>query len=395
MWLLGLAVRFAGDEVLPRLGRVTCLPASDAVLVRIPAGQHPQDWTQRAPSLAETFGALECRVSHPKRHWVRLEFIRRRDLPVVAALRPPARPDLDALPIGRRADGKPWLLRLASVVHVLVVGAVGAGKASVLWSIIRSVSAGVVGGWVQVWVCDPKGGMEFGHGPLDDRTGEPTCPMFARFARDPAGIADLVDDAAALMAARARRHSGKARVHKPGRWSPAVVIVLDELAALTAYASPADRERIGRSLKLLLSQGRAVGIHVIAAVQDPRKTTVPVRDLIPYRIGLRMVDADQVDAALGQTAWNRGAHCEEIPVSAPGCAWEFDDGHPEPNWVRAGWVSDDDIAQMATDYPAPPTAWPMAEHAQGVVEALCAAGWANTPNTHANRRPVSVAAVGR
>jgi len=42
------------------------------------------------------------------------------------------RPDLKALPVGRREDGLPWLVRLHGT-HVLIAGATGAGKASLLW----------------------------------------------------------------------------------------------------------------------------------------------------------------------------------------------------------------------------------------------------------------------
>ena len=57
-----------------------------------------------------------------------LEFVRRDALAaVVPALPVPGRPDLAALPVGRREDGLPWLVRLHGT-HVLLAGATGAGK---------------------------------------------------------------------------------------------------------------------------------------------------------------------------------------------------------------------------------------------------------------------------
>ena len=47
-------------------------------------------------------------------------------------------PDLKALPVGRREDGLPWLVRLHGT-HVLVAGATGAGKASLLWGLVRAM----------------------------------------------------------------------------------------------------------------------------------------------------------------------------------------------------------------------------------------------------------------
>jgi hypothetical protein len=61
-----------------------------------------------------------------------LEFIRRDALAVlVPALPIPANPDLKALPVGRREDGLPWLVKLRGT-HALIAGATGAGKASLL-----------------------------------------------------------------------------------------------------------------------------------------------------------------------------------------------------------------------------------------------------------------------
>jgi hypothetical protein len=67
------------------------------------------------------------------------------------------------------------------------------------------------------------------------------------------------------------------------------VLLIDELAALTGYVG--DREtkrRIANARGLLLSQGRAVGVVVVAAVQDPRKDTIPARELFPCRIALQL-----------------------------------------------------------------------------------------------------------
>ena len=46
--------------------------------------------------------------------------------------------------------------------HILVAGATGAGKGSILWSLIAGLAPGISAGWIRVLVIDPKGGMEFG-----------------------------------------------------------------------------------------------------------------------------------------------------------------------------------------------------------------------------------------
>jgi S-DNA-T family DNA segregation ATPase FtsK/SpoIIIE len=59
------------------------------------------------------------------------------------------------------------------------------------------------------------------------------------------------------------------------------------------------KRRIAAALSLLLSQGRAVGVSVIDAVQDPRKEILTVRDLFPTRIALRLTERDHVALVLG------------------------------------------------------------------------------------------------
>jgi len=62
------------------------------------------------------------------------------------------------------------------------------------------------------------------------------------------------------------------------------VILIDELAAL-AYVNDRDiRRRIENALGLLLSQGRAVGVSVVGAVQDTRKEVLPACDPFPVRV---------------------------------------------------------------------------------------------------------------
>src|SRR4029079_15719398 len=101
------------------------------------------------------------------------------------------------------------------------------------------------------------------------------------------------------------------------------------------------------------SQGRAVGVSVVGAVQDPRKEIVTMRDLFPTRVALRLTEADPVGLVLGQGARDRGARCDQIPESLPGVGYVGLDGVAEPVRVRFAHITDEDIAQTVTHY-APP-----------------------------------------
>ncbi len=206
--------------------------------------------------------------------------------------------------MGRREDGTPFTIRLQGT-HLLIAGATGAGKGSYLWGLVRAMLPAMAAGLVQVWACDPKL-MELAFGrALFDRYG--------RYAADPADIADLLEAAVNDMQARARRFAGKQRDHTPTPEHPFVVVLVDEIAFLTAYQ--ADRklkDRILAALATLTTQGRAVGYCVVAALQDPRKEVLNIRNLFPDKLALRLDEPAQVDMVLGDGARDRGAFCDEI-----------------------------------------------------------------------------------
>jgi S-DNA-T family DNA segregation ATPase FtsK/SpoIIIE len=349
MMLTGLGGRLDGDEFVPRVVRVRAGRWSDRVVVRMLAGQHPADWARRTDALAHAFGARSCLVGEiPTRPGYLALTVGRAD-PLAAIVPPvpvPEPVDLEAVPVGRREDGDPWTVRVRGS-HTLIAGATGAGKGSVLWSLIRGLAPAVRDGLVRLWVLDPKGGMELTAG----------APLFARFCHDSAAeMATVLEGAVTVMQARAARLRGVTRLHEPTVDEPLIVIVVDELASLTAYADRDDKRRISAALPLLLSQGRAVGVVVVAALQDPRKEVLPFRDLFPTRIALALVEAEQTDLVLGRGARARGADCSRIPLSTPGVGWVWCDGEPQPARVRASWLGDDGIAGMVGAYTpgAPP-----------------------------------------
>jgi DNA segregation ATPase FtsK/SpoIIIE, S-DNA-T family len=339
----GLATAFDGDRYVPRLVKVRATAFGDEVTVRMLPGQHPDDWGRAAPRLAYTFRVRDGRARSGRRpDRVVLSFLRRDPLAAtVAPLPVPAVPDFAALVLGVREDGSPYSLRLAGS-HVLVGGATNAGKGSVVWSIIAALAAGVRSGLVELWVFDPKGGMELASG----------MPLFTRFAyEDPDSMAGILEEVVKRMRQRANRLRGVARQHTPMPGDPLIVIVVDELAALTAYMTDRKvKERIREALSLLLSQGRAAGVHVVAALQDPRKEVLPFRDLFPTRIALRLTEDDQVDLVLGDGARDRGALCDQIPETAPSVGYVVLDGVREPVRVRFSYLDDGDIARLCRRY---------------------------------------------
>ena len=130
------------------------------------------------------------------------------------------------------------------------------------------------------------------------------------------------------------------------------MVLVDEIAFLTAYQADRKlRERILAALATLTTQGRAVGYCVVAALQDPRKEVLNIRNLFPDKIALRLDEPSQVDMVLGDGARDRGAICDEIstdPRTGAGVAYVRLEAAPDPVRVRAAFVSDDEIRAMTT-----------------------------------------------
>jgi DNA segregation ATPase FtsK/SpoIIIE, S-DNA-T family len=341
-----LAPLYQGRVLLPVLGKVSATAFTDRVRVRLVSGQSAADFAARADNLAHGFGAMLCRIRSASPGALVLEFVRRDALAaVIPALPLPAHVDLRALPVGRREDGQAWLVRVHGT-HVLSAGATGAGKASLLWSIVRAMLPAMVAGLVRVWAADPKL-MELAYGrAIFDRYG--------RYAATPEAIVAMLEDAVAAMQARAAIFAGKHREHTSTTEHPFIVIVVDEVAFLTAYLSDrAIRDRIKAALATLTTQGRAVGYCVIAALQDPRKEVMNIRNLFPDRIAMRLDEPEQVDMVLGDGARDRGALADQISTdeaTGAGVAYVRLADDPDPVRVRAAWVTDTDIRAMAAEY---------------------------------------------
>src|SRR6266498_1944799 len=146
--------------------------------------------------------------------------------------------------------------------------------------LIRAMLPAMAAGVVRVLACDPKL-MELAFGrALFDRHG--------RYAADPADIAALLEDAVADMQARAARFAGKQRDHIPTPEFPFVVVLVDEIAFLTAYQADRKlRERTLAALATLTTQARAVGYWGVAAWQAPRRKVPNTRTLSPDKTARR------------------------------------------------------------------------------------------------------------
>ncbi len=340
MIVAGLGRHLRGRDYLPKLLRVHCGDWADVVTVKMLHGQSVTDWADRIEHLAHGFGAPSCRVTVIKAGRIALTFPRRDPLSApFAAVPVPEAPTVASVEIGTCEDGTPYRLKVAGT-HVLIAGATGSGKGSWLWSVIRGLLPAVCAGLVEIWALDPKRmELSFGRALFGDR-----------YAADPAECAELLEAAVKVMQKRADRFAGLRRSHTPTAEDPFILVIVDEVAFLTAYQQDKGlRVRISAALATLTTQGRAVGVGVMAALQDPRKEVMNIRNLFPDKIALRLDESEQVDMVLGDGARDRGAladHISPIPERGAGVGYVRLETSPDPVRVRAAYVSDSDIRDM-------------------------------------------------
>ncbi|TWP51562.1 cell division protein FtsK [Lentzea tibetensis] len=340
MRLADLAKENRGKEYRPKLRRVRSEGWRDKVRVRMIPAQSPEQWEARRDNLAHSFNSKSCRVRVLKPRVLELDFIHSDPLtrPVaVPQLSDSTEVDLKKVVVGRTETGKPWRLRLLGS-QVLVVGVPGAGKGSVLWSIVWQLAPAIRAGLVRLVGIDPKGGMELGQ-----------CPdAFDKVVYDNgADAVELLEEIAAEVKERASRYRGIRRLWARSTGEPFTVLVVDELADLVAYQQDKQlRERATRAIQTITSQGRAPGYAVVGLVQDPRKEVVSFRHLFTTRVALRLDEPQQVDMVLGDGVRQRGAAAHEISENTPGVAWLKEDGQREPERARAFHVTDADLVEL-------------------------------------------------
>lgn len=351
MRLAGLTATIEGKLHAPKLIKVRSDEWRDRVLVRMVNSMTPDDFRKKAEGFAQDFGALDCRVvddAPPKlfggrgggRIW--LEFLRTDPLvDEIPALPIPEKVDLRSVQVGMDDYNRPWCLP-ALGAHVLLGGMTGAGKSGLLWSLIRGLCPDIRSGVVQLWGSDAKGGMELGMGR----------ELFTRFCReDPKELEKMLLELVAISRARAARLEGSDRKLEPSVAEPLYVLVIDEFAAVISLVT--DRQlagRIERLLGTLLSQGRATGIHVLGAIQEPLKSVLTLRGLFSHRVAMRYVEEKYADATLGAGARARGAVCDGPMCREDGMAFVMRDKAILPSRVRSAWVPNELIRAMAVEY---------------------------------------------
>ena len=173
----------------------------------------------------------------------------------------------------------------------------------------------------------------------------PGKPLFTRFEdQAPEAMCELHEELLTVKDTRAKALAAEGlRKHAASPDSPHILAVVDELATLTAFAERKVTQRIDRALGLLLTQGRACGITVLAAVQDPGKDVVGWRALFPTRLALRLDNPIHVDMILRDGARDQGARADHLSEFNSGVAFMRLDGTRAIRCVRPSYLTDADL----------------------------------------------------
>lgn len=328
---------------IPRLRRVRTHGDVLELTVETRRGQTVDDLHAGVPKLAASLKAATFRVRPATGlragYTSVIELVMRDSLTVAAqAHSTHTHTAYDEVALGRSQSGTPWRLAVRGR-HTLIAGCSGAGKGSVLWGLCCGLAAAVEHDLVRLWGIDLKRGVELEMGKA----------LFSARAYTPSDAVEVLKALLTVIDERGHKMAGNTRLHEPTPGDPLHVLVIDELAALTAYSDIAIRREAERLLSELLTQGRALGVVVVACVQDPRKDVVPMRGLFTQTVALRLRSIEETVMVLGDgPAVIAAAH--RISPLAPGTAWIVDDTGAVDR-VRADYWPDELIRSTAQRHP--------------------------------------------
>jgi S-DNA-T family DNA segregation ATPase FtsK/SpoIIIE len=242
--------------------------------------------------------------------------------------------------LGVDISGRPRMLNLAELPHVLIAGATGAGKSSSINALVTSLLMRTTPDEVRLILVDPKR-VELGqyNGVPHLLTKVITNPKKAADALKWAVAEmdrryDLLADASArdIVGYREKMDAGLLDPEQFDRF-PYIVVVVDELNDLMIVAGRDVEEAIVR----IAQMARAVGIHLVIATQRPSvdvitgviKANIPSR--LAFSVASQMDSRVIIDTIGAEKLVGMG---DLLMVTAT---------EPRPQRIQGAWVKEEEV----------------------------------------------------
>jgi S-DNA-T family DNA segregation ATPase FtsK/SpoIIIE len=372
----GVETRLVGMVVGPSVTRFELELAPGVKVARVTSLNRDIAYAMASPDvriLAPIPGrqAIGVEVPNVKRQMVRLGDI---------LASPEARHAVQPLEVavGRDINGKSVMMNLATMPHILIAGATGAGKSSCLNALITSILMRSTPEQVRLILVDPKR-VEMGQ---YDRlphllTQVVTNPKKAANALAWAvkemerrydllaeiGVRDITGYNAAYDRGDLKRDAAGPAGSSPDDDAaytrlPLILVVIDELSDLMMVAARDVEDSICR----IAQMARAVGIHLVIATQRPSVNVITgvIKANIPARLAFAVSSATDSRVILDQIGAERLIGRGDMLLLGPASS--------TPRRIQGAWVDEDEVRKVVGAWrrQSPDVAYD--EHIQGVAD---------------------------
>ena len=256
--------------------------------------------------------------------------------------------------VGKDINGRNVMINLATMPHVLIAGATGAGKSSCLNSLLTSILMRSTPDQVRMILIDPKR-VEMGQydkaphlltAPVTDprqaanalawavREMERRYDLLHKVGfRDITGYNNAVDAGSIEVGLGELGPDGEPLEYKR---LPFMLIVVDELADLMMVAARDVEDSIAR----IAQMARAVGIHLVIATQRPSVNVITgvIKANVPARLAFAVSSLTDSRVILDQPGAERLVGKGDLLMLGPSSS--------TPHRVQGCWVEEDEVRSI-------------------------------------------------